>query len=339
MSLPPVEIPLGAMRFNSDSQKLEYWNGEIWMQIHTFNPDLQGGVRGITAGGVGGDSTWNTINYITISTSGNGVDFGDLPYRQYLTSGTASRTRGIFMGGYTNSPSSTYINSISTLEIDSGGGGSDFGDLSQTAGYTGSCVNQTRGIRIGGTAPANPGTNTMDYVTIAVKANAVDYGDLGHGTNQGGGINSPVRAVFAVNDNSTKQIEFITIPTTGNATDFGNLSYGRSDGGGMSNSVRGIFTGGYESPGLCPHMDMISIPTTGNSTEFGDMNTIVFREGNASSPTRGLILGGMTGSPWPSRNEIQSMSFATVGGSVDFGDLTTNKYEMGSCSNGHGGLQ
>ena len=117
------------------------------------------------------------------------------------------------------------------------------------------------------------------------------------------------------------------------------MTHGRQDGSGMSNSVRGIFNGGYESPGLCPHMDMISIPTTGNSTEFGDMNTIVFREGNASSPTRGLILGGMTGSPWPSRNEIQSMSFATVGGSVDFGDLTTNKYEMGSCSNGHGGLQ
>ena len=35
MSKPPVEIPLGAMRFNSDSQKLEYFNGDIWMQIHT----------------------------------------------------------------------------------------------------------------------------------------------------------------------------------------------------------------------------------------------------------------------------------------------------------------
>ena len=45
------EIPLGAMRFNSDSQKLEYFNGEIWLQIHTFNPDLNGGARGIFAGG------------------------------------------------------------------------------------------------------------------------------------------------------------------------------------------------------------------------------------------------------------------------------------------------
>ena len=50
MSLPPKEIPLGAMRFNSDSQKLEYFNGEIWMQVHTFSPNLNGGARGVIAG-------------------------------------------------------------------------------------------------------------------------------------------------------------------------------------------------------------------------------------------------------------------------------------------------
>ena len=37
MSLPPREIPLGAMRFNSDSQKLEYWMSDAWMQILTFS--------------------------------------------------------------------------------------------------------------------------------------------------------------------------------------------------------------------------------------------------------------------------------------------------------------
>ena len=47
MSFPPSEIPLGAIRFNSDSQKLEYWNGSAWMQIQTFTPNLDGGTRGI----------------------------------------------------------------------------------------------------------------------------------------------------------------------------------------------------------------------------------------------------------------------------------------------------
>ena len=52
MSLPPVEIPLGAMRFNSDSQKLEYWNGSAWFQIQTFSPTLEGGARGVFFGGI-----------------------------------------------------------------------------------------------------------------------------------------------------------------------------------------------------------------------------------------------------------------------------------------------
>ena len=34
------EIPSGAMRFNSDSQKLEYWNGSAWFQVHTATPNL-----------------------------------------------------------------------------------------------------------------------------------------------------------------------------------------------------------------------------------------------------------------------------------------------------------
>ena len=44
MSLPSVEIPLGAMRFNADSQKLEDWMGSAWMQIKTFSPNLDGGL-------------------------------------------------------------------------------------------------------------------------------------------------------------------------------------------------------------------------------------------------------------------------------------------------------
>ena len=75
MSLPPKEIPLGAMRFNSDSHKLEYFNGYEWMQVNTFNPDLNGGGRGQN---MAGSNYTQTIDYVTISTAGNAVDFGDL---------------------------------------------------------------------------------------------------------------------------------------------------------------------------------------------------------------------------------------------------------------------
>ena len=68
MSLPQVDIPLGAIRFNSDSQKLEYWMGSAWMQIKTFSPNLgnsNAGVRGLFAGkfDAGFDGTTDPATY------------------------------------------------------------------------------------------------------------------------------------------------------------------------------------------------------------------------------------------------------------------------------------
>ena len=343
MSNPPVEIPLGAMRFNSDSQKLEYWTGATWMQIHTFSPnlaesgDVAAGVRAIVGGGAGASGLPNECQYFNMASSGDAADYGDLPARQYLTSGTSSRTRGVFFGGYTNSPSFTYINSIQSAEISSLGYTSDFGDLTQTAGYTGSIGNSTRGIRVGGTAPTNPGTNTIDYVTIAVKANAVDFGDLSGSCNNGSNVNSPTRGIIQTNEAGTpNRAQLITIPTTGNAVTFGELMKQRSDGSGMSNSTRGIFIGG--SPGLVTFMEYVTISSTGNGTRFGDMSTVTFREGGHASPVRGVVSGGMGDSPYPQLTILQSVNFATEGDTTDFGDLSKARYDAGAISNGHGGL-
>ena len=79
------EIPAGAIRFNSDSHKLEYWNGSTWFQIHTATPDIANtgdrlpGPRGIIAGGrVSAPAFTDLIEYVNISSMGNALDFGDL---------------------------------------------------------------------------------------------------------------------------------------------------------------------------------------------------------------------------------------------------------------------
>ena len=340
-----LEIPLGAMRFNSDSSKLEYWNGSAWMQIHTVSPNLAesgdaaAGVRAIVGGGAGPSGLPDEVQYFNMASSGNAADYGDLPERQYLTAGTSSRTRGIFMGGYKNSPSFTYTNSIQAVEVASIGYTSDFGDLSQSqAGYTGSIGNSTRGIRVGGTAPTNPGTNTIDYVTIAVKANAIDFGDLSGSCTNSNNINSQTRGVVQTNEAGTpNRTQLITIPTTGNAVTFGELQKQRLDGAGMSNSVRGIFIGG--SPLPVPFMEYVTISSTGNGTRFGDLSIDTFREGGHASPVRGVVSGGMgPASPYPTLDTLQSVNFATEGDTVDFGDLSKGRYEHASISNGHGGL-
>jgi len=338
MSLPPRETPLGAMRFNSDSQKLEYWMGSAWMQIQTFSPNLDGGVRGLHGGGAAANI--NTIQFITISTQGNAVDFGDFPQRQYLTAATSSRTRGIWMGGYTNSPSSTYINSIQAVEMSSTGNGFDFGDLTQTAGYNGITGNQTRAIRLGGTAPVNPSTNVMDFVTISTTGNAVDYGDIGTGGGQSTNINSPTRGVFSVAYGNS--IDFVTIASTGNSQDFGFLTYeGRSlqEPRGACNAVRGIFAGGYRYPqsprGATNIIQFITIATTGNATDFGDLLAAKRFSAGTSSATRAVWFGGLAPS---ALNVIEYVQIATTGNSVDFGDTVETVYEGGACSTGHGGL-
>jgi hypothetical protein len=69
---------------------------------------------------------YNIIQYITIATTGNTTDFGDLPTSSnYSITGTSSPTRGLFMGGF----GSSQANVINYITIASIGDAADFGDL------------------------------------------------------------------------------------------------------------------------------------------------------------------------------------------------------------------
>ena len=101
---PPVEVPQGAIRLNTDSQKLEFFAQDQWWQMATDVPTLDGGARGFWAGaGLHDGSSWsqsNVINMVTIPTAGNATDFGDLTQGVREIGGSAaSRTRAIRAGG------------------------------------------------------------------------------------------------------------------------------------------------------------------------------------------------------------------------------------------------
>ena len=44
-------IPTGAVRYNTDSNKMEVYIGSTWMEVAVSSPILDGGARGIRAGG------------------------------------------------------------------------------------------------------------------------------------------------------------------------------------------------------------------------------------------------------------------------------------------------
>ena len=196
--------------------------------------------RGISGGGEGVGPTYpitNVVDFVTIATTGNATDFGDLLGATYALSGTASSTRGVFAGGNTPGGQTNVIQFVTIASI---GNTTDFGDLTNARMRVnnGQVCSGTRGVFAGGRAgPA--ASNTIDFITIASAGNATAFGDLTNVTDAtlGSGSNT-TRGVFGGNltPTITNIISYITIATAGNAIDFGDLTISRAYVGGLSNA-------------------------------------------------------------------------------------------------------
>ena len=95
--------------------------------------------RGVWGGGYVDNSynRTNSMEYITIQTTGNGTDFGDLTNDPDDPAGFSDGSRGIFAGGYGSGNLDTY----QYITIANTGNATDFGDLNtdrwSSAGYSG----------------------------------------------------------------------------------------------------------------------------------------------------------------------------------------------------------
>ena len=71
---PPIEVPQGAIRLNTDSQKLEFFAQDRWYEMATETASGLGGRAFRCAGGTYPEAT--VIETFNISTQGNAVDAG-----------------------------------------------------------------------------------------------------------------------------------------------------------------------------------------------------------------------------------------------------------------------
>jgi len=85
-------------------------------------------IRGLFALGANDSGTYNNIEFITIATTGNAQDFGDLSETEVYKAGMSSSTRGLFAGGSDPSVS----NVIDFVTIQTTGNSTDFGDITTT---------------------------------------------------------------------------------------------------------------------------------------------------------------------------------------------------------------
>ena len=147
----------------------------VWEEVDAMAlVDLSwNGGRGVVAGGyaAGGVGDMNSIEYITIATTGNGTDFGNLSVAKTGVGGVSSSVRGVMGGGSTPSK----INVIEYVTIASTGDVTDFGDFTAASNRASVCTN-TRGVYAGGATPST--TTVIDYITIASTGDGTDFGDL-----------------------------------------------------------------------------------------------------------------------------------------------------------------
>ena len=240
--------------------------------------------RGIFCGGYdptsSPDTDINTIEYITIATEGNAIDFGDRTVVGRTTAAASSSTRVVMAAGQVGNPG--IINTIDFITTATTGNASDFGDLlSITNSMCNANNSPTRGIFSGGNAPSSPyNQNVIQYVTMASAGNATDFGDLTVNARDaaGGTASSNTRGLILIGNsspnNNLNTVDFVTIASTGNAADFGDIFTGRYSVSSCSNSNRAVFLGGRTTSPSVVHynsMEFVTISTTGNTSDFGDI--------------------------------------------------------------------
>lgn len=289
--------------------------------------------RGLFAGGFR-TSVSNIIDYVSIASTGNAIDFGDLANAGQAGASCSSSIIGVFtIQGNTNAQQVTILttgNSTSFASI-----------VNPTAqGSTAACSNNTRGLFAGAYTNTSQWSN-IEYITFASAGNSISFGQLSAKRGYAGGVSSSTRGVFGGGgyvESATffgvNVIDYVAISTTGNAIDFGDMSQNRYEYSSCSNSTRGLFGGGLFS-GVVNTIDYITISTTGNAIDFGDLTASKRSTGACASSVRGVWGGGFTTTPI---NNIDYVTISTLGNALNFGSLTTVSSSLTSCSNAHGGL-
>ena len=287
-----------------------------------------------------------TMDFVEIATLGTAVDFGDMTLARTANQCGSSSTRGILAGGSHPGRPNTGQPQIDYITFQSGGGASDFGDMSFEGTHKGAGIgNGVRGVFCGGYNGNSPYNMfaTCQYITIATTGNSSFFGELTVAAGTNSSVSDRTRGCITGMETGnnpsttiTNTIDFLTTATLGNAQDFGDLTVARRCSNGCSSSTtRGLFYSG--SPGPGPHrntIDYITIQTKGNATNFGDTTEY----GNTGGQAHGSNLTRSVNAAGSAQNGIEYVTIATTGNATNFGDLTAGRAPTSGLDNSNGSI-
>ena len=245
--------------------------------------------RGVSMGGYYSGYTKN-IGYVTISSQGGANNFGELLAGRGWTGSCNNETRGCNAGDW-----GSQTNTIDFITIATTGDATNFGDLTQGRQCTSCTQSPTRGIWSGGAIGPSPtfvAYNTIDYITIATRGNATDFGDTQAAAYGKTSTSSGTRGVIAEGNvypsGNVNTISYVEIATLGNAADFGDLTALQAYLGSCSSKTRGVFNQGGVSPAATNTISYVTIATLGNASDFGDAGAACEQTSALSDSNGGL---------------------------------------------------
>ena len=201
-------------------------------------------------------------------------------------------------------------------------------------GYSGTLMGGNRiwgnrGLSAGGVDPSPAHVNTINYINIPTRGNAIDFGDLTAITTKPGAGTDGARAVFVGGGTPAPApgettMGYVAIGTVGNAAEFGSLHTASTEGGSASGGGRSVqAAGGSPSPDGLQHY---AIGTFGNSVDFGELTAASGNGQGTSDGSRGLITLAST--------NVNYFNILTAGIATDFAEQPTAQIQAGAASDG-----
>ena len=255
-----------------------------------------GEVRVVFCGGYGlspspETSDVNAMDYGTIASGGQCVDFGNLTRTDRGAGTGGNSTRGIYWGGQ-----SAPAERIDYFEIQTTGNAIEFANLGGSARSGHMCLaSPIKCVR----SPSGGNVSNMESLNFNTTGKVDDFGDarttayyLGTASNGVRGIlaggTNPLASPSFGNNHIETRVQHFNFASGGNTTPFGDLQQGSAYSG-ASSMTRGCFSSFY-SQANSGHVESIEIASDGNGIDFGDSSDH-FASGIGASDCHGGLGG------------------------------------------------
>lgn len=250
--------------------------------------------RALAMGGYTNASN-NTIDYVEFASKGNYVSFGTLSTALDSQQTASTNTRVVIFGG--KGPlQSDRVSTISSLNPNSRGGNTNFGNLPSVRYNVASAGNTTRAIIAGGETGGGGVSkfNTIDFFTMSSGGNTSTFGTLSQSMFESRGVASQIRFLNVGGRNAASthvsSVFQVSIASAGNSTNFGNLSQPTGHPSVAATLTRAVVACGTSpTPGIdYKTISYFTFSSAGNSTNFGDTTIVKTAPYTSSNSHAGL---------------------------------------------------